>query len=119
LLDEAAAAAYTGKALDGLREAGCIGAFLWCFSDYVTELASTPPFAEAPHELTFGLWRADGTAKAAVNEVTARAGAACVPSRTPGPWLDIDVATFEADRRFQLARLYGRFCAWSQEGAGR
>jgi endo-1,4-beta-mannosidase len=111
LLDESAAAAYTGRALDRLREAGCAGAFLWCFSDYVSELASVPPFDAAPHELRFGLWRADGTAKAAVAEVTARAGAACVPPRSPDAWLDIDPETFDADRRFQLARLYGRFRA--------
>jgi endo-1,4-beta-mannosidase len=114
-LDESAAAAYTGRALDGLREVGCTGAFLWCFSDYVSELASVPPFDAAPHELSFGLWRADGTAKAAVAVVTARAGAACVPARSPGGWLDIDPATFDEDRRFHLARLYSRFRAWSQE----
>ena len=73
-----------------------------------------PPFDTAPHELSFGLWRADGTAKAAVAEVTARTGAACVPPRCPGAWLDIDSATFDEDRRFHLPRLYGRFRAWSQ-----
>ena len=86
MLDEPAAALYTGRALDGLRNAGCIGAFLWCFSDYVSDLATVPPFDAAPHELGFGLWRADGTPKAAVAEVAARAGAACVtpPAREPG-----------------------------------
>ena len=36
LVSESAAAAYTGRALDGLREAGCTGALLWCFADYVS-----------------------------------------------------------------------------------
>jgi endo-1,4-beta-mannosidase len=108
-LSEADAAEYTGRALDGLRASGCTGAFLWCFSDYAAELASTPPFDAAPHELSFGLWRADGTPKAAVAEVTARAGAACVAPRSPDAWLDIDAATFDEDRRFHLARLYGRY----------
>ena len=70
---------------------------------------AVPPFDAAPHELSFGLWRADGTAKAAVSEVTSRAGAACVPPRSPGGWLDIDAATFAADRRYHLRRLYDRF----------
>lgn len=108
-LSEADAAEYTGRALDGLRASGCTGAFLWCFSDYPAELASTPPFDAAPHELSFGLWRADGTPKAAVAEVTARAGAVCVAPRSPDAWLDIDAATFDEDRRFHLARLYGRY----------
>jgi endo-1,4-beta-mannosidase len=115
-VDEPAAAAYTGRALDGLREVGCIGAFLWCFSDYVSELASAPPFDAAPHELGFGLWRADGTPKAAVAEVAARAGALCLPPRSPGDWLDIDAATFDEDRRFQLARLYRRFRTRDADG---
>ena len=92
LLDEAAAAEYTGRVLDGLRAVGCRGAFLWCFSDYASDLSAVPPFDAAPHELGFGLWRADGTAKPAVSEVTSRAGAACVPPGSPGDWLDIDAA---------------------------
>ena len=111
LLDEAAAAAYTGRVLDGLRAVGCRGAFLWCFSDYASDLASVAPFDAAPHELGFGLWRADGTAKPAVAEVTSRAGAACIAPGSPADWLDIDADTFAEDRRHHLRRLYGRFRA--------
>jgi endo-1,4-beta-mannosidase len=111
LIDEAIAAEYTGRVLDGLRAVGCVGAFLWCFSDYASDLSSVPPFDAARHELSFGLWRADGTAKAAVSEVTSRAGAACVPPGGSGDWLDIDAATFAEDRRHHLRRLYGRFRA--------
>ena len=110
LFDEGAVAVYTGRVLDGLRDVGCVGAFLWCFSDYVSDLSSAPPFDAAPHELSFGLWRADGTAKAAVSEVAVRAGAASVPPGSPGAWLDIDAATFAEDRRHHLRRLYGRVC---------
>jgi endo-1,4-beta-mannosidase len=106
---EAAAAEYTGRVLDGLRAVGCRGALLWCFSDYDSDLSSAPPFDAAPHELSFGLWRADGTAKPAVSEITSRAGASCIPPGSPGDWLDIDAAMFAADRRHQLRRLYGRF----------
>ena len=109
ILDEAAVAVYTGRVLDGLRAVGCTGAFLWCFSDYASDLTSVPPFDAAPHELNFGLWRADGTAKAALAEVTCRAGAARIPPRSPGSWLDIDAVTFAADRPYHLRRLYDRF----------
>jgi len=55
------------------------------------------------------LWRADGSPKAAVSEVTSRAGAACLTPGSPGAWLDIDAAAFAEDRRHHLRRLYGRF----------
>lgn len=109
LVTESAAAAYTGRALDGLRDAGCVGALLWCFTDYAAELADTPPFDSAPHELSFGLWRADGKPKPALAQVTARAGSAHVPPRHSDDWLDIDYPTFDSDRHFHLARLYRRF----------
>jgi len=109
LLGEPAVAVYTGRVLDGLRAVGCLGAFLWCFSDYDSGLSSVAPFDRAPHELSFGLWRADGTAKPAVSEVTSRAGAARIPPRATGGWLDIDADTFAEDRRYHLRRLYGRF----------
>lgn len=109
LVSEAAAAAYTGRALDGLRRAGCIGAMLWCFADYVAALDAVPPFDLAVHERSFGLWRADGSPKPAVAEVSARAGSVQVPSSSPVGWLDIDQDTFFGDRSFHLARLYRRF----------
>lgn len=108
LVDEDAAAAYTGRVLDGLRAAGCLGALLWCFGDYVPALYERPPLDLAPHERTFGLWRADGSAKPAVAEVTRRAGLAR-QAAAPTPWLDIDPGQFEADRRAQLVRLYRRY----------
>ena len=109
LVSEAEAAAYTGRAIDGLRQAGCIGAFLWCFTDYSPKLDAFPPFDLAAHERSFGLWCADGNPKPALKEVTARSGGRRVPPRTPNGWLDIDQATYSNDRRFHLARLYGRF----------
>lgn len=114
LVSEAAAAAYTGRALDGLRRAGCIGAMLWCFADYVAALDAVPPFDLAVHERSFGLWRADGSPKPAVTEVAARAGAGCVPPPSPDGWLDIDQDTFCGDRSFHLARLYRRFLRFGE-----
>ncbi len=116
-VSEAAAAAYTGRALDGLRRSGCIGAVIWCFSDYLQALHALPPFDDAVHERTFGLWRADGSAKPAVAEITARLGLAREAPAQPRAWLDINSASFAEDRRFHLARLYRRFRA-AERGGG-
>jgi endo-1,4-beta-mannosidase len=109
LVTERAAAAYTGLALDHLRAAGCTGALLWCFSDYASALDMLPPFDRATHERTFGLWRADGSAKPAIAEVTARVGMARVEAPSPNAWLDIDKETFTSNRRWHLTRLYQRY----------
>jgi endo-1,4-beta-mannosidase len=109
LVSEAAAAAYTGRALDGLRRAGCTGALLWCFADYAPLPGAIPPNSLPTHERSFGLWRSDGTPKPAVSEVTKRAGSLRIPPTGPGAWLDIDQQTFASDRRFHLARLYARY----------
>ena len=109
LTGESAAAAYTGRALDGLHRAGCTGALLWCFADYDAALHHRPPFDEAPHERSFGLWRADGSAKPAVAEVTARVGRIRMPPPTAQEWLNISPEEFLTDRRRHLARLYQRY----------
>ncbi len=44
------------------RRAGS-GAYWWCWADYHDDLRATPPFDRAPHELTFGIVRSDGTTK--------------------------------------------------------
>lgn len=110
LVGEDAAALYTGQALDGLRDAGCLGALLWCFADYVPALHHCPPFDEARHERSFGLWRADGSPKPAVAEITRRAGRTRRPPPEELPWLDLDVDEFLADRTRQISRLYRRYC---------
>jgi endo-1,4-beta-mannosidase len=110
LVSEDAAAVYTGRGLDGLRRAGCLGALLWCFADYVPALHRRPPFDEARHERSFGLWRADGAPKPAVAEITRRAGRLRGPPPDELPWLDLAVGDFLADRTRQLPRLYRRYC---------
>jgi endo-1,4-beta-mannosidase len=109
LVGEQAAADFTGRALDGLRRAGCTGALVWCFADYAPALHGRPPFDLAPHERSFGLWRSDGSAKPAIRQIGARAARPRVePPVEPG-WLDIRVDEFLADRRRHLPRLYQRY----------
>jgi len=90
LVDEDRAAAYTTDALEGLRSAGCLGAMLWCYSDYDAGLWYSPPFDRATHERTFGLWRADGSPKPAVAAVTAFAGAERCSVDGDDAWIEGD-----------------------------
>jgi hypothetical protein len=102
------AARYTGRVLDGLRQAGCTGGMLWCYGDYDPRIWNDPPLDEAVHERSFGLWRADGSAKPAVGVVGAFAGATC--SAPPDDdWIDIDPGRYWQRPGAELPRLYGRF----------
>ena len=109
LVGEEAGAAYTARALEGLRRAGCLGALLWCYSDYDPALWESPPFDLAPHERSFGLWRADGSPKPAVAAVAAFVGAARCTAAHADAWIDIDRDEFRLDPRAQLPRLYRRY----------
>jgi endo-1,4-beta-mannosidase len=115
LVEEEAAASYTGRVLDGLREAGSSGAMLWCYADYAPEMWTEPPLDEARHERSFGLWRADGSAKPAVAIVTGAAGRSRVAPPDDG-WIDIDRERFWARPGAELPRLYGRYRATMPAG---
>jgi endo-1,4-beta-mannosidase len=60
-LDEDEMAAYAYTVLVRLHAIGTIGAMWWCWSDYHNALYNVPPCDKAPHELHFGMIRADGT----------------------------------------------------------
>jgi endo-1,4-beta-mannosidase len=62
-LGEERVAAYATSVLERLWRDGVVGASWWCFTDYDPALAHLPPFDLAPHELHFGLFRADGSPK--------------------------------------------------------
>lgn len=109
LVDEDAAAVYTALALRALRDAGCLGAMLWCYSDYQGALWSSPPLDLARHERSFGLWRADGSPKPAVAAVAAFAGATRCDADGDDGWIDIGRDEFHLDPPRQLPRLYGRY----------
>ena len=55
--------AYCTKALERLHADGRLGAYWWCWADYADALRDEPPFDRAPHELSFGIVRSDGSAK--------------------------------------------------------
>jgi len=62
-LSEDEMATYARNVLDRLHAQGRLGAYWWCWADYAAELADQPPFDRAPHELSFGIIRSDGSAK--------------------------------------------------------
>ena len=109
LVDEDAAAAYTASALEALRAAGCLGAMLWCYSDYRHARWSSPPLDLARHERSFGLWRADGSPKPAVAAIAEFAGAARCDPHGDENWIDISPEAFRIDPGGQLPRLYDRY----------
>ncbi|HVF08207.1 MAG TPA: hypothetical protein VNC60_06490, partial [Actinomycetota bacterium] len=112
LAGEAEAARYTGLVLEGLRLAGCTGAMIWCYADYVPERWAEPPLDDATHERFFGLWRSDGSAKPALAQVSALAGRPRVDTgaadRSDG-FIDIDQAAYWLDPPGELTRLYRRY----------
>ena len=69
-LDETEMAAYATAVLDGLHRDGRLGGYWWCWADYHDDLRHTAPFDRAPHELTFGVLRADGTMKPVANALS-------------------------------------------------
>ncbi|MEE8490395.1 MAG: cellulase family glycosylhydrolase, partial [Acidimicrobiia bacterium] len=66
LVEEETAAAYMRRALSALHAAGCVGAMVWCYADYMPAIWGDPPLDSAVHERFFGLWRADGSPKPSV-----------------------------------------------------
>jgi len=117
LIEEHAAAAYTARALAALRDAGCVGAMLWCYSDYNPALWDRPPLDLALHERSFGLWRADGSPKPSVAAVAAFVGAERCSDVDDDTWTDLDRDEFLLDPSAQLARLYRQYRSSREENS--
>jgi endo-1,4-beta-mannosidase len=109
LIEEQAAASYTERALISLRQAGCAGAMLWCYTDYDPAIWGTPPFDRAIHERSFGLWRADGSPKPSVDAVAALTRTNRLDSPDDCTWIDIEPDEFFLDPGTHLRRLYRRY----------
>ena len=84
-LTEAEMASYCKDVLERLHADGRLGAYWWCWADYADELRDEPPFDRAPHELSFGIVRGDGSEK----PVAAALAAFAREGRTVRPPLDV------------------------------
>lgn len=117
LVEEEVAAAYSERALAELHATGCLGAMLWCFSDYAPSMWDGPPLDEAIHERSFGLWRADGSPKPSVAAVEAFVGAERQVRPRNLDWIDIEPEQFTASPGLHLPRLYRRYRERSAAGS--
>jgi endo-1,4-beta-mannosidase len=108
-LSEDEMAVYAREVLDRLQRRGALGAFWWCWADYAPSLAQTPPFDRAPHELTFGIVRSDGSEKPVAAALAAFAAERRETAETPHRPLAGE-ASYYADLPASLARNYERYC---------
>ena len=118
LVEEQVAAAFTARALTALQRAGCVGAMLWCYTDYDSAIWDDPPLDRAVHERSFGLWRADGLPKPSVAVVESCAGARRLAAPDRYPWIDLEPEEFLAAPNVELPRLYARYRMDARAGAG-
>ena len=109
LVEEETAAAYTRRALSVLHAAGCIGAMMWCYADYISAIWGNPPLDSTVHERFFGLWRADGSPKPSVAAIEEFSGHDRIAAPDKYEWIDIEPDDFYPDSRAHLIRLYRRY----------
>lgn len=114
LVSEEDAAGYVHRGLRALQDCGASGAMIWCYSDYLPALFSQAPFDRAPHERTFGMYRADGSAKPVVDETRAFSRPKPAVSATArvaeSSFIDLTVEDYYDSPRRHLARLFRRYC---------
>jgi len=106
-LKEDEMATYARAVLERLHADGRLGAYWWCWADYADALRETPPFDRAPHEMSFGILRSDGSEKpvAAALAEFARSGRSVVTARDPAIfepayYADLPQTTREAYARY-------------------
>jgi hypothetical protein len=109
LVEERAAAAYTERALAALQAAGCLGAMIWCYTDYAAETWGNPPLDVAVHERSFGLWRADGSPKPSVAAVERISGIDRIAAPPGFGWIDVEPGEFYTRPQAHLTHLYRRY----------
>ncbi len=109
LASEDEGAAYYDAVLQRLVETGAAGAYAWCYGDYDPRLFARPPLATALRERTFGLVRADGREKPAVDvfrAFKARRDAGTLPTSPVPSLLDVSADEYYRTPASHFARLY-------------
>lgn len=102
-------AAYGYGVLDRLQRRGALGGLWWCWADYAQELAQTPPFDRAVHELHFGIVRNDGSEKP-IAEALARFANEGRSVERAGPPI-VEEASYYAGLPGNVDALYERYVA--------
>jgi endo-1,4-beta-mannosidase len=107
-LDEEEMVQYAEAVLAHLLRQGAIGAMWWCWADYDPSLAALPPFDRAPHELRFGIVRADGSEKPVAHALSRFAREKPVVMETPAPLVAEDA--YYASLPQGVFDLYRDYC---------
>ena len=107
-LSEDEMAHYAYAVLDRLQRRGALGGFWWCWADYALALAAHPPFDVMPHELTFGIVRADGSLKPVAAALAAFAREARPVSKAPAAI--VDETAYFAGMPASIERAYLAYC---------
>ena len=108
-LSEDEMAGYGEAVFEKLHRDGAIGALWWCWADYDPALATLPPFDAAPHELSFGIIRADGSEKPIAGRLARLARERRTVLRAPRP--EIDEAEHYRGLPASTTREYARYRA--------
>jgi endo-1,4-beta-mannosidase len=107
-LDDAAGAPYAAGVLERLHARGALGAFWWCWTDYDPALRALPPFDKAPHELRFGMIRADGSERPVAGVLSAFARRRLGLAAAPPPIAD--ETAYYAGLPASLPQAYATYC---------
>ena len=110
-LSEDEMATYATSVLAALQREGRLGAYWWCWADYAAELSAEPPFDRAPHEMSFGIVRQDGSLKpvAAALAAFVREGLATLEPHDP-PMFE---PAYYADLPHTTANAYARYLEYN------
>jgi endo-1,4-beta-mannosidase len=122
LASEDEGAAYYEAVLDRLVETGAAGAYAWCYGDYDPRLFDRPPLATAVRERSFGLVRADGSEKPAVQifrAFKARRDAGTLAMSSVPSILDVSADKYYGAPASHFARLYASWLARAPSTASR
>ena len=112
LASEEEGAEYYAGVLDRLVATGAAGAYAWCYGDYDPSLFDRPPLDTAVRERSFGLVRADGSEKPAVEvfrDVRRRRDAGSFVLGEVPNVLDVSADEYYAAPTTQFRRLYRRW----------
>ncbi|NIQ37960.1 MAG: hypothetical protein GTN81_05155 [Proteobacteria bacterium] len=99
---------YSRRVLELLKIYGFLGGFVWCFSDYDPALWDIPPLNDRIYERFYGLFRWDGTPKAAAKMIS-HASYESNSKELSLEWIDIDRRDYYERPLAHLEHLYGNF----------